>query len=1418
MKVLYLIHTKMTETVSTPKIKPLGKGNYMEWSGEMKAWLMRNKLWRLVSGREAKPSASKVDDLDLWEAKAEQAAGEIYLCVEQSQRVHFRGHEEDPIQMWKLLEAAHVSKKPGARFNAYDDLFSIHKADDESLIDLGVRVENAMANIQNLRPKDMTIDKLDEELEAMALIRALPKSYSHLSMSLLLLDKLDKDVVLQAFRSEELNQAKHMEMANQAKGHFGRSRGGGPSKPRNRPVCYCCQGKGHKISDCPSAPSPNEGCGNCGGKGHRAEDCSSPKRDKNKANTEGANKAAEEKVELVTEFAGKASAALETEAFSTCSNIFHWNTDTGATSHMTPHRNWLRNYTPYRVPIRLADNRVIYSEGIGSVLFQPLINGIPCRNVEFSRVLHVPLLKNNLLAVLYLTRYKEFNVLISKHSMVFKRNKEVLFTASISDTDVGYLDGNTIDCFENVHLASTLPLDLTLWHRRLGHHNYHSIQRMYKDNLVDGLRLDSEAKPDPICEPCLAGKMHANPFLSTEIKSRELLQLVHTDVKHVGITSHSGYLYWVTFIDDFSRFKAVMPMKRKSDTFDCFKQYKAWAENITGKRIQAIQCDGGGEYISNEFNNYLATNGIEPRYTTRNRPQQNGVAERANRILAEGITAMLNESGLSKQFWAEALAAFVHVWNYCPTSAVPGVIPYESWYKRKPSVGHLRVWGCVAYVHVQKDKRLKLGSHMQKCVFIGYPAGYKGWKFYDPSTRKVIICERADFDERYNFSGALLRGPENINDKQEPTFLPLEPLVPFETSPTSNKQNIEPPAVPEEQPASVDIEQPVLNDNNQDLNPLVDVEEEDDDGPIVIRRPRRRVGIPIDSDDEVDNRPIAIRKQQRTTQPPGEWWKVRNPPPAVPLESESESEMEEVNQVKVDEPSWHEAMNGPYKEKWREACQEEMKSLLENGTWDIVELPPDQKAIGSRWIFRVKRNSDGSIERFKARLVAKGYNQWPGFDYEETFASTMRYASLRTVLALSALEGLHLRSIDISSAFLNGDIDCDIYMKQPDGFKQGGSNMVCKLNKSLYGLKQSPRLWGEKFSSVMKTIGFKRLSSDPSLYIYNRDDIKVIVPVFVDDITLASKSEKAVDRFVSELATHFKLRDLGPTSYLLGIKIDRDFENKQIFLSQKQYIINKLEEFGMSNCKPLSTPLVPGIKLSKEQCPKTPEEEADMRNIPYINAVGSLLYLATMTRPDIAFAAGVLARFNANPGKAHWAAVKHVFRYLKGTMDLRLVYGPNPDQDDLFVTFSDADHGGDKDSGKSTTGWIVRFGLGVVDWMSKRQSVVTLSTTEAELVAGVAAGKEICWIQNLLLELGYKSPAPALLYTDNQSALQVAKNPEHHGRMKHLDLAHYWLRDHVGMGEIMPMHISTEDMVADLLTKSLPRQKVEKFRRLMGLV
>lgn len=322
----------------------------------------------------------------------------------------------------------------------------------------------------------------------------------------------------------------------------------------------------------------------------------------------------------------------------------------------------------------------------------------------------------------------------------------------------------------------------------------------------------------------------------------------------------------------------------------------------------------------------------------------------------------------------------------------------------------------------------------------------------------------------------------------------------------------------------------------------------------------------------------------------------------------------------------------------------------------------------------------------------------------------------------------------------------------------------------------------------------------------------------MDDLLLASTSRAAIDSVKQHLSAHFKLRDLGPVKFFLGVKVERNRKKRTLQLSQQQYINDMLKRYDFDNCHPVSTPLNSSVSLTKEDGPKTAEELETMRHVPYIHAVGSLIYLALSTRPDIAHAVSVLARFNSNPGWKHWMAVKHLFRYLKGTIDYKLTYSPQESETELFTTYSDADHGGNKDNGRSTSAFVVKMGGGAISWSSKQQTGVAKSTCEAEYISANTAGSEVVWLRNLFTELGYDlTKKTSTLFVDNQSAIQVAKNPEHHGRMKHLDLALYWLRDAVNKGIINIKYCPTASMPADLLTKSLERIKVASGVEMLGL-
>ena len=489
--------------------------------------------------------------------------------------------------------------------------------------------------------------------------------------------------------------------------------------------------------------------------------------------------------------------------------------------------------------------------------------------------------------------------------------------------------------------------------------------------------------------------------------------------------------------------------------------------------------------------------------------------------------------------------------------------------------------------------------------------------------------------------------------------------------------------------------------------------------------------------------------------------------------------------------------------------QQEIDSLQEHDVYELTELPKGRRAVGCKWVYKVKHKADGSIDRHKARLVAQGFSQRHGVDYDETFSPVVRFESIRTVVALSVQKGLKLHQMDVTAAFLNGELEDEVYMKQPEEFEvKGKEHLVCKLSKSLYGLKQSSRCWNSILDEHLKSIGFTQTESDPCIYVKEGDGDIFIVAIHVDDIILAGKSDEEIAKVKEGIAQRFQVKDMGELKYILGIQVIQ--EDGKVWIGQSTYTENILKKSGMENCKPVETPVDLNSKLVKA----TKDSELSNKE-EYQSAVGSLLYLSSATRPDITFAVNNVAKFTANPTKEHWIAVKRIFRYLKGTVNYGLLYSENASPD--CVGFSDADWAGDLNDRKSTSGYTFQVNGAAVSWRSKKQTCVALSTAEAEYVALSAATQEALWMRQLLTDLNVNIDKPVTIYEDNQSAIAMSKNHQFHGRSKHIDIKYHFVRDQVEKKTVTVLYCPTNSMLADLFTKGIPKEQFKKLRKLTGV-
>jgi hypothetical protein len=492
---------------------------------------------------------------------------------------------------------------------------------------------------------------------------------------------------------------------------------------------------------------------------------------------------------------------------------------------------------------------------------------------------------------------------------------------------------------------------------------------------------------------------------------------------------------------------------------------------------------------------------------------------------------------------------------------------------------------------------------------------------------------------------------------------------------------------------------------------------------------------------------------------------------------------------------------------WRDAMVEEYASIMKNDVWEVVPRPEGKSVIGSKWIYKIKHVADGSVEKFKARFVAKGFSQKEGIDYDETFAPVARYTSIRAVISIAAEMGWKIHQMDVKTTFLNGIIEEEVYIEQPEGFEvQGRDSHVCRLKRALYGLKQAPRAWYSRIDNYLQGMGFTKSEADSNLYYIIVGGEPLILVLYVDDLFLTG-SERLIAECKRDLASEYEMKDLGLMHYFLGLEVwQRD---GQTFLGQGKYAVEILKRFGMQDCRPMSTPMVTNWK--KIDASRSEAVDPTL----YRQLIGSLMYLVN-TRPDICFAVNTLSQFMVESRRVHWVAAKHVLRYLRGTVE----YGLSYIQGDgvKLMGFTDADWAGNTVDRKSTSGCCFSLGSGVVSWFNRKQKSVALSSAEAEYMAASLAACEAIWLRKLLMGLFGQELETTVIHCDNQSCIKLSENPVFHDRSKHIEIRFHFIRDCVQKGTVKLQYVPTGEQVADILTKALMKGKFVFFRDKLGVV
>ena len=722
--------------------------------------------------------------------------------------------------------------------------------------------------------------------------------------------------------------------------------------------------------------------------------------------------------------------------------------------------------------------------------------------------------------------------------------------------------------------------------------------------------------------------------------------------------------------------------------------------------------------------------------------------------------------------------------------------PFEKFFDKTPDLSHFRVFGCQAFMYLEKPKRKKLESRALEGFLLGYSNNSKSYLigFFEGAELITKSSRNVKFNET-SFPGKTLFAN---NESGSEFFFELN-----ERGSEVELQNTE--LVADTHNLIKDVSE--LPNGDLGGNPETLVNEISDES--------------ITQNQPHSSSVHTTTRYGRKVKPPNRYAPGTSSNLSYNLGSSEFDEIETFayhsDYVDQELPkSIEEALSSP---EWYRAMKAEYDSLQKNEVWDIVEMPEGKNLVTGKWHFALKRNSKGEIIRHKARYVARGFKQKRGVDYDQTYSPTVKMVTLRVLLSSAVQNEMKLKQLDIKTAYLNAGIEEEIFVDQPPGFVQknaNGKSYVCRLKKSLYGLKQSGRNWFNTLRDFLLSIQFKPSKSDPCLFLRERNGHKDFVASWVDDLVYCSDDINFYEKFEKALSTKFLISEVDDLNWFLGMQIRH--EKGRLEISQENYIEKLLENFGMKDAKGLFTPVAEKQQISRSDCPdEGSQEQKEMKNCNFRGMIGCLNYLANTTRPDITFAVRALSRYVQNPGRKHWLQGKHILRYLKATKCRKLTYRKSKTL--VLTGFSDADWAGKLDDRRSTSGFCFfsNSESGAISWSSKLQTTVATSTAEAETMSLFAASQELEFLRGLANEIGIDTEKPTKVHVDNQACIAITKNTVNSQKVKHFAIKLSFIQEKIEMQHLDVEFGPTSEMIADLLTKPLAKVKVEMFsKRLSG--
>ena len=946
------------------------------------------------------------------------------------------------------------------------------------------------------------------------------------------------------------------------------------------------------------------------------------------------------------------------------------------------------------------------------------------------------------------------------------------------------------------------------------------------DSILQTSMLSDHRSP---CEAC-ALDQNRKPISKQPPRSRATIPNMRVFTDMSGPFTEDGkrilfrpnsHPYIITFIDDCTRHAIwfSMPDKTSASFLYCLEKYMT----VVGRAMVYLRSDDAREFDSEACRKFYSTHRIKHEMTSAGSPQLNGVAESNLRTVMAMARKIRLHSGLDPTFGYFAAQAALQIYNNFPTRGLPsGITPYEAWTGKKSDLSEFRVFGCRCWSHVNKTGLSKMQDRAREGIYLGKAPNANGHLVYIPEKNSLITTRNIIFDE-FTFPGHNLDITSSASKMVDPIPFPTVPIAPpnfpsssYNVGHDSSDSN----HVPDEGYMDIEVSMPLFPFTEESDDLLLDELTSFDNVPSV-PTPVNIETLPIPADirheSGDDSAPpdalrdsSSVRRSSRIAQMST---KSASGLTTIFLSlvslcslffislSAVENAIHRVKGHAIFEPkTYKEAIECLDAAEWLESMEREFRTLLANNTFRVVsssEVPKGRKLLKAKWVYKIKIDSEGNLSSRKSRLVAKGYTEVPGVDFFEIFHPVGQGQTFRLLLTKALCSLMLIFHIDIKGAFLHASLKEVIYMQLPPGtpLTMNGEIVIVRLLKSLYGLKQAGREWYIALSTILISLGFLQSAVDPCLFVHPERNINILA--YVDDLLTLCMTKSDFAWLTSELEKHFDLGSAGKAEYYLGQRI-RYRRGKWLMLDQTAAIDALLAKYGMADCNPANTPASLDRLL-----PASPKDE--FTDQPFASLVGALLYLSTHTRPDISYSVNSLCSFCASPTEAHWLAAKRVLRYLKGSKDKVIKYTYTPDL--VLSAACDSDWAGDwvgpAATARSISGFVIWMAGGVISAKSRKQSVVALSSCEAEYMAISSAVQEIIYIRQILVDLYLRQTSPTILACDNAAAIQLTSNETHQQRAKHISIRYHFNREAVRRREVEMVRTPGVDNPSDLLTKSL---------------